>query len=60
MSDSSSTMELNSLYFTIQEELDFEQWYNDGYSLVNERYEALVKINHPEHFRPGNDNLHLS
>jgi len=51
-------MAQDSLYFTIQEELDFEQRYNDGYSLSDERYEAWMKINHPEHFRPGNDNLH--
>ena len=44
-------------YFTIQEELDFDQWYNDGYSPPDERYEAWIKINHPEQIRPGNDNL---
>jgi len=51
-------MAQDSLFFIIQEELDFEQRYDDGYSLPDERYEAWMKINHPEHFRLGNDNLH--
>jgi len=42
-------MKPNSLYFTIQEELGFDQWYHVGYNLPDKRYEAWLKINHPEH-----------
>jgi len=40
MSDSSSTMELDSLYFTIKEELNFDPWYHEGYSFPDKSFEA--------------------
>ena len=45
-------------YFTVQEKIDFDQRYSEGYSLPDDRYEAWLKVNHPEQFKPGNDKFH--
>ena len=48
------------MYFTVQEEIDFDQRYNEGYSLPDDRYEACLKVNHHEQFSPGNDKFHCT
>jgi len=33
--------------------------YDEGFDLPDEQYEAWLRINHPEQFRQGNDNLYF-
>ena len=59
VSNDSPPEDAGSLYFTIQEELDFDQRYNEGCGFPDDRYEAWLRVNHPEQFRQGNKNVYV-
>jgi len=59
MSNDSPPEDQGSLYFTIQEELDFDQRYSEGCGIPDNRYESWLRVNHPEQFRQGNKNVYV-
>ena len=51
-SDALSSMDHNTT-FTIDQERKYARMYEEGFDLPDPQYEAWLKVNHPEHFRPG-------
>ncbi|XP_065910921.1 putative uncharacterized protein DDB_G0290989 [Dysidea avara] len=41
--------------FTIDQERKYARRYEEGFDLPDPQYEAWLKVNHPEHFRPEDD-----
>ena len=59
LSNDSPPEDPGSLYFTIQEELDFDQRYSEGCGFPDDRYEVWLRVNHPEQFRQGNEKIYV-
>ena len=53
MNNDSPPADPGSLYFTIQEELDFDQRYSEGCGFPDDHCEAWLRVNHPELLKAG-------